>query len=80
MAPKSFAAGVVYPSLPEPGGAMLEEEEELRVWQSWTNTDESLPQPARYLQVAKETEFPLRTLWSLIQSWECRNDRVLEED
>ena len=60
--------------------AMLEEEDEIRVWQSWTGTDESSPQPARYLQVAKETELPLRTLWSLIQSWECRNDRVLEED
>ena len=50
--------------------ALLPEEEEHRVWQSWSSTDASSPQPQRYLQVARETRLPLRTLWSLIQSWE----------
>lgn len=60
--------------------AMLEEEDETRVWQSWANTDESLPLPQRYLQVAQETRLPLRTLWSLIQSWEETSESGLKDD
>jgi len=53
--------------------AQLEEDEETRVWHSWSATDASSPLPQRYLQVAKETGLPLRTLWSLILGWENSN-------
>ena len=48
----------------------LAEEDEHRVWRAWTTQDAGQPETLRYLQVAKETQLPLRALWSLIQSWE----------
>jgi len=47
----------------------LTDEEQESVWYSWIKTKE-LPLIERYLAVAKETQQPLRALWSLIQSWE----------
>ena len=48
----------------------LGEEDEHRVWNAWNAQNENQPDTHRYLEVAKETQLPLRALWSLIQSWE----------
>ncbi len=49
--------------------AQLSDEDQEIVWQCWRDTDgESIAQ--HYLAVARETKHPLRSLWSLIQSWE----------
>ena len=53
--------------------ALPSDEEQVTIWESWVKT-EGLPLPERYLQVARETERPLRALWSLIQSWESTRD------
>lgn len=51
---------------------MLSDEDQTTVWNVWRNTDESSI-AERYLAVAKKCQHPLRSLWSLIQSWENIN-------
>lgn len=63
--------GAGRPSLPN-------EETQVAIWESWIKT-EGLPLPQRYLTVGKETEQPLRALWSLIQSWESARDHQRQE-
>ncbi len=45
------------------------DDEQAAIWHSWVKT-EGLSLPQRYLEVACETDLPLRALWSLIQSWD----------
>ena len=48
---------------------LLSDEEQETVWRCWRDT-EGEADVERYLTVARETNHPLRSLWSLIQSWE----------
>ena len=48
---------------------MLSDEDQETVWNAWRDINEGTA-AERYLAVARETNHPLRSLWSLIQSWE----------
>ena len=49
--------------------ALLSDEDQAAVWHCWqAATEATLVE--RYLAVARESKHPLRSLWSLIQSWE----------
>lgn len=52
----------------------LDDETQIDVWHKWKAT-EPLPRIERYLAVSRETAIPLRSLWSLIKSWEHSADR-----
>ncbi len=54
--------------------AALDDDTQIEVWHKWKAT-EALPAIERYLAVSRETGLPLRSLWSLIQSWETDTDR-----
>lgn len=47
----------------------LSDEDQEIVWRCWRDTKEAST-AEHYLAVARETKHPLRSLWSLIQSWE----------
>lgn len=54
--------------------AALDDDTQAEVWHRWKAT-EPLPPLERYLAVSRETSLPLRSLWSLIQSWENSSKR-----
>lgn len=47
----------------------LSDDDQEIVWRCWRDTKEAST-AEHYLAVARETKHPLRSLWSLIQSWE----------
>ena len=49
--------------------AALDDDTQEQVWYQWKAT-QPLPPIERYLAVSRESGLPLRSLWSLIQSWE----------
>lgn len=51
---------------------MLSDDDQEVVWKVWRNIKEGST-AERYLAVARQTRHPLRSLWSLIQSWENLN-------
>ncbi|MBL1259990.1 MAG: DUF2857 domain-containing protein [Thiotrichaceae bacterium] len=53
---------------------LLSDEEQETVWQYWCNT-EGKTTVERYLAVSRESKHTLRSLWSLIQSWENLNNK-----
>lgn len=56
--------------------AALDDEIQVEVWRQWKATQHQ-PQLERFLTVSRETGLPLRSLWSLIQSWENSTKRSL---
>jgi len=54
---------------------LLSDEDQATVWHCWRDAGEGKT-AKHYLAVARETNHPLRNLWSLIQSWENMNNEA----